>query len=89
MGLRIKERRNEIVRALCYVSIYTGSYFHLAQKQRNCYIFFCEFRKMNEVVGVKVVLPTLGYVIVSVMLVLPTQAACSSIWCDGSAANII
>jgi hypothetical protein len=40
-------------------------------------------------VGVKVVLPTQGYVAGSLMLVLPTQAACSSSWCDGSAANII
>ena len=80
MGLRIKERRNEIVRALCYVSKYTGSYFHSAQKQRNCYILFCEFKKMNELMGVKVVLPTQGYAAVSVMLVLPTQNACSSTW---------
>jgi hypothetical protein len=40
MGLCIKESRNEILRALFYAFKYTGSYFHLTQKQRNCSTYF-------------------------------------------------
>jgi hypothetical protein len=44
---------------------------------------------MNELVSLKFVLSTQSYATVGVMLVLPTHAACSSSWSDGSAANII
>jgi hypothetical protein len=54
------------------MSEYTGSYFHLAQKQRNVYIFFCELSEMNGELGVK--------------LVRPTQTQCGSEF-DASAAN--